>query len=643
MTEFTILNIATVDPSYNNVINFPGGNAATQAAYFLSYAVESYTAEEFVVVPDKSDTIRIRGNYNEFKKYNYCTYLQTVNEKTKRFYAFINAVNYHSQTVVELVLSVDVMQTFMFDYELTDCFIERQHCDRWTKDGSVLKPIYNYIDEGLDIGREYKLTAAARDNNDQIPRYNLGTATNPGSYPTIYPDITPIPGEYQDTMFIYITTKEPIAQKPDGTTPGRTTNTKGLSTGIYKYFLPWFVQEGSTFSPPSLWDYNFNMGDAKSIRQDIKALSENPKVLSIEYSRRAPVNFDITEIHVTEFGSWQHYFKIDAATDEYITVYNGSGTSHTSGIGDGGTMYFIQLDRAPRRPLFTIEQPTLSDTPAPGLPAADKWESKLLTFPYVNYRITQGDKQVPVFPELAPGNIAVEYVKSTSFRNTDCMNFKGYKVPTDSEYDEGTTQYFINNNELTLRTDSWLLYEQQNKASLQSGLLTTVGKGVANVALSAAGGFLVGNVPGALIGAASGIISIGAQVAGEMQRREDIKQSPDDIRGAAGDMIASYQSIDALFIHLKKYEILPFYRDRIYKYFMRYGYKSNTFGTPDINSRYYYNYIKCTYANVNTTVNARAAQTIKGIFERGVTFWHYRDGAVNVNNFQYENIETSLL
>lgn len=59
-------------------------------------------------------------------KSNYIIYKNTSFEN-KYFYAFIVAVNYINNDLFEFIFELDVIQTWMFDYVLPQCYIEREH------------------------------------------------------------------------------------------------------------------------------------------------------------------------------------------------------------------------------------------------------------------------------------------------------------------------------------------------------------------------------------------------------------------------------------------------------------------------------------------------------------------------------------
>ena len=111
------------DNSYKHTMTF--GSASAQSSYFSSVCTESLSKSDYTYVR-QNNTIRVPFNAERLYTYNYVMY-QNANYGSKWFYAFIVGVNYLNKQTTELVLELDVMQTWYFDYELTECFVEREH------------------------------------------------------------------------------------------------------------------------------------------------------------------------------------------------------------------------------------------------------------------------------------------------------------------------------------------------------------------------------------------------------------------------------------------------------------------------------------------------------------------------------------
>lgn len=111
------------DNSYRHTLTFDG--AAAQQSYFASVCTQSLSRSDYTYVR-MNNAIRVPFNAESLYTYNYVMY-QNSNYGAKWFYSFIVGVNYVNKGVTELVLELDVMQTWYFDYTLTEGFVEREH------------------------------------------------------------------------------------------------------------------------------------------------------------------------------------------------------------------------------------------------------------------------------------------------------------------------------------------------------------------------------------------------------------------------------------------------------------------------------------------------------------------------------------
>lgn len=71
----------------------------------------------------------LEGNYNIFEEYTYGYYENPYGSPNKRYYFFITDFEYTNENVTRLRFEIDIMQTYMFDYQLQACYIERAHQD----------------------------------------------------------------------------------------------------------------------------------------------------------------------------------------------------------------------------------------------------------------------------------------------------------------------------------------------------------------------------------------------------------------------------------------------------------------------------------------------------------------------------------
>lgn len=111
------------DNSYKHTMTF--ANASSQASYFSSVCSQALEDGSYTYVR-MNNSIKVAFNAERLYTYNYVMY-KNRNYGDKWFYAFITAVNYINERTTELVLELDVMQTWYFDYTLEECFVEREH------------------------------------------------------------------------------------------------------------------------------------------------------------------------------------------------------------------------------------------------------------------------------------------------------------------------------------------------------------------------------------------------------------------------------------------------------------------------------------------------------------------------------------
>lgn len=120
---------APFDNSYRHTMTF--ATAQAQYEYFLSACPQVLRESDYTYVR-MNHSVKVPFNAELLYTYDYCMY-QNSNYGNKWFYAFITAVNYINENATELVLELDVMQTWYFDYTLVQGFVEREHVNDDTK------------------------------------------------------------------------------------------------------------------------------------------------------------------------------------------------------------------------------------------------------------------------------------------------------------------------------------------------------------------------------------------------------------------------------------------------------------------------------------------------------------------------------
>lgn len=94
----------------------------------------------------KDGRLYFEGSYDTYVGYNYCMYKNT-NYSNKWFYAFISDMRYESNNSISCDLTTDVFQTWMFEKQVKNSFVERSHVSV----ASDTAGAYTYP-EGLETG-----------------------------------------------------------------------------------------------------------------------------------------------------------------------------------------------------------------------------------------------------------------------------------------------------------------------------------------------------------------------------------------------------------------------------------------------------------------------------------------------------------
>lgn len=117
-----ILRNVPLDNTYEHTIYFASSSA--QSSYFSGLAKYTFEAQSYQRV--KRGYIRVATNAENLYD---CNYLMFQNSAfgSKWFYGFIKSVEYINNGVSEIEFEIDVMQTWHFNYNLQECFIEREH------------------------------------------------------------------------------------------------------------------------------------------------------------------------------------------------------------------------------------------------------------------------------------------------------------------------------------------------------------------------------------------------------------------------------------------------------------------------------------------------------------------------------------
>lgn len=153
------------DSTYNHTRLF--NDESEQISYFESLSI--IRKNEYTTIRENME-IKVGASIEELRGYNYIYYQNGYNGKI--IYSFISSKHYINDRTTSLTVEVDVLQTYMFDYELMHSFVDRCHVKRWENG----RPTSEVVDEGIPI-QEYDVESTEVIAN--TPRQFIMVSTTP--------------------------------------------------------------------------------------------------------------------------------------------------------------------------------------------------------------------------------------------------------------------------------------------------------------------------------------------------------------------------------------------------------------------------------------------------------------------------------
>lgn len=192
------------------------GDTVAQFAFFTAQdkVVQVFQKQSYVR-PSGSlgGTIDVKELADNLYNVNYMVF-QNTNFGSKWFYAFVTNVEYINNKTTRLTFEIDVMQTWMFDYTLNECFVEREHsATDEIGDNLIAEDLelgdYYFTDNGQMGGFDgnYSIVVASTfvdiiDNGDgTYLRVDIGGAMYGGVYSGVYFNIFTSASDASDFLY----------------------------------------------------------------------------------------------------------------------------------------------------------------------------------------------------------------------------------------------------------------------------------------------------------------------------------------------------------------------------------------------------------------------------------------------------------
>lgn len=122
-STFVLLKGVPLDETYDHTVYF--SSLTEQKNWFKKYAYKTFEQQSYQ--RSVKGVLRIGIVSDDILECNYLMFNNTRNGKSKTFYAFINNVEYVSGNCTNVYYTIDDMQTWFFEFELGQCFVEREH------------------------------------------------------------------------------------------------------------------------------------------------------------------------------------------------------------------------------------------------------------------------------------------------------------------------------------------------------------------------------------------------------------------------------------------------------------------------------------------------------------------------------------
>lgn len=509
-------------------------------------------------------SLKVEMEYTQAMGYSYCI-VEIVNQQP--LYCFIDDVTLINDRTVAFSLSVDVWQTYLFKFTLGRSFVSRCHIDRWSK--SSTKPALQlYPVEGIDgfqVVKSEKQLVQSSNDYDYFWFVMARTVTS-GTTSYVEYDVSPVSIDYP------------------------------LSTPYWQ----------SNDAMPTVSDIlNGQLFTKFAIDPNSVIYIGIVPFLPLEVTwTKGTMRFNVTQIS-TNAGDISNV-KIGS-----LTMFKWVGASGEPATISPFKSLSISMD--------TPTKPTSAD-------ATESQSNEPLMFVSPVRTVTAYNGQgTPLW--VAPDDLILQSGSTITLKITGIPGASGYKsrvlVGTDFATADSLARAFdIPADPLDAAGNNWLTYVATERDTTRQLQNLNLQRGVVDKLTGAVTGY---NDPVSLVTSlVAGAISSVSE-AHYMNKEMEINER--GIRNQTNGALSSGSGTGALYMFGAECRLVITEADEVTKniFFDKVrmmGYSVNKYMTPDIRSRYWFNYIATIGANVRGSFSESVRSEIAGIFNGGVTIWH---------------------
>ena len=611
ITKVYLLSVPLED-DYKDTLYF--ANATAQHDYFAGQVVKSYTDFSY---QRKDNVIRVPAQVDTIRNCNYVMYQNTA-YSNKWFYAFIENMVYVDDNRTDIYITTDVLQTWMFEMQFKDSFIEREHVNNDTVG-------LHTIPEGLDTGT-YVCNA--------VQDFRIADTY---TFPKSINDATMIAIVMVSSLVIkYDDSRNPVQYLEPSSTWNMTNSTpQGLSivgVPVCEDCL------GGLYALAGMYDTN-GRGDC------IQSMFLYP------FQSSAWVPYDIHGLsgNVT-IGPWT--FPVSALSEFYYEPVDSTGYNTLGNIDDNFNNN------------FTI---SLNSTINGYTPKNNKCKTK----DYNYFTITNNDGAEIAFAYE-------DFISTPTFKvigsfeqggSTMCLPYNSKKTTTANSNLNGWTEGIPGGKfpQLSWTSDYYLNWQAQNGKYLDTMETLSAVNLATNLASSLGGGWISNqqsaqsawnsiwystnpnttermlanyqkaDVSGGLntgTGAVGALTDYASTIAGIMHQRQVARLTPQQAKGNASTGTLAYATNALGRFTARKMSCKYEYIKAVDDYFQVFGYKVNRLGKPLTAHRQNWWYTKTAGANIDGNIPNEDMQIIKSIYNNGVTYWR---NPANIKDYSVSN------
>lgn len=570
-----LLRGVSLDKSYNHTYRFSNENE--QRTFFEKFIkpnaldskgkLISFTLNDQQYQRHTSGVLRVGIGCDFLLDINYMMFQNNLFSVGKWFYAFVDNVTYINQNCSEIAFTIDVMQTWKFDYELGECFVEREHVENDSYGA-------NLVSESLETG-EY--------TNAIEPTYKRYTQ-----------------------MLAGIMTTRPLLTHIEISDDG----------GNYKFFprisYGGGIDVGGNMTNTIFTYFGFYINSSQASSLTIATHLVQDLTMENELNQVPCINEVIAAINDGKAG---------INPDELISVFTMPADLLQSSVNimgeNGRRTGKIDMGEIP------LESPMLYNyTPI---------NKKLLTYPYCFFTISSssGASNTYKWEDFEDENDVKFWHIGTLFdeHNTALIPMRYKNSHINYEEMVGLDAMPI----IPFATDSYQTWLNQNRRTVHNSMVThQLNQAVTTMEyVGKAPSYILGlDIGGAISGGTNAIGNI-LKEEGAIKEILGQKADKENLSNRASyslNELSLLATFDRLGFTINYNSIKPEFAKIIDDYFNMYGYAVNRVKIPQTTSRPYWNYIKTTNCIVhpvkNKGLSAEDENLISAIYNKGITFWN---------------------